>query len=71
MTHNFSLFFYDADGENCCIEVPAKSLDDAMIVLYEMHPLATFDRHDVDINPAAYESESDTINKAIAHRSKK
>ena len=70
MTHNFSLFFYDANGENCCIEVSAKSLDDAMIVLYETHPLATFDRHDVDINPAAYESESDTIQSTIINRQK-
>ena len=44
--------------------------DDALIALYEFNELAEYIKHDVDINPAAYESDSDTIQAAIINRQK-
>jgi len=69
MIHNFSIE-YSVGIENDVFEVQANSLEDAMIKLYEMNEDAVYIDHDVDINPAAYESESDTIQQAILQRQK-
>jgi len=66
MTHNFVIYYKISDWENAFVfngtfEVQAKCLDDALIALYEFNELAEYIKHDIDINPAAYESESDTI----------
>jgi len=62
MTHNFSLFFYlPSVGTLQCFETQAKSFEDALDSLYEAHENADFVRHDVDLNPTLFESESDTI----------
>jgi len=69
MIHNFSIE-YSVGIENDVFEVQANSLEDAMIKLYEMNEDAVYIDHDVDINPAAYESENDTIQAAIINRQK-
>jgi len=69
--HNFSILFHPSMGTPPqWFEVQAKNLDDALIMLYEAHEDAIYLSHDMDINPAAYESESDTIKAAIINRQK-
>lgn len=62
MTHNFSIKYYSASDEiEKYFDTQAQNLDDALIMLYEAHEDAIYLEHDTDINPAAYESENDTI----------
>jgi len=71
MTHNFSIKFYSASDEiEKHFDAQAQNLDDALITLYEAHEDAIYLDHDTDINPAAYESENDTIQQAISQRQK-
>lgn len=71
MTHNFSITFYSASDEiEKNFDTQAQNLDDALITLYEAHEDAIYIKHDVDINPAAFEPESDTIKAAIESRNK-
>ena len=62
MTHNFSIKYKLPKSDLVrFFQTSAKCLDDAMINLYDVHEDAIYLDNDIDINPAAYESENDTI----------
>lgn len=75
MKHNFSISYRAKSANspewfNSTFEVAAKSLDDAMIELHELDETAEYITHDIDVNPEAYEPETDTIQSAIESRNK-
>jgi len=71
MTHNFSIKYKLPKSDLVrSFQTSAKCLDDAMINLYDVHEDAIYLDNDIDINPATYESDSDTIQAAIINRQK-
>jgi len=69
MTHNFSILYRTPDSAKpLWFETKTPCLEDAMIELHKQDENAEYIKHEIDINPAAYESESDTIQAAIINR---
>ncbi len=69
MTHNFTVAYNtQTNPKTQYMEVPANSQEDAEIFVYDNVEDAIILDCDVDINPAAFEPETDTINQAIQNR---